>query len=177
MIDQLPVPDVARARLGGAAPAALYVNGSSKLIDAPLVGVLCSRECPGHIILETLDRVPIWVREDRIIVSGFHSPLEQQVFRSLMRREGRAIKVLARTVEGYRPTITELEAIARNRLLLISRFDNIIRRTTRESALSRNRLVAALATELIVPYATPGGALADIAAAFSGSVLTLMSVP
>lgn len=29
-----------------------------------------SRECPGHVLLETLDCVPEWVKADRVIVSG-----------------------------------------------------------------------------------------------------------
>lgn len=32
----------------------------------------------------------------RAIVSGFHSPLAQQVLRSVLRRSGRAVKMLAR---------------------------------------------------------------------------------
>ncbi len=43
-----------------------------------------SRECPGQVLLETLEHVPEWVKAGRVIVSGFHSPLEQQpvVFQS-----------------------------------------------------------------------------------------------
>ena len=37
-----------------------------------------------------------------VIVSGFHSPLEQQVLRSAFRRSGRAVKVLAHLLDERR---------------------------------------------------------------------------
>lgn len=40
--------------------------------------------------------MPEWVKAGRVIVSGFHSPLEQQVLHSVLRRTGRVVKVLAR---------------------------------------------------------------------------------
>ncbi len=51
--------------------------GETALLVVPLLGLLSSRECPGHVLLECLDRVPEWVKAGRVIVSGFHSPLEQ----------------------------------------------------------------------------------------------------
>lgn len=88
--------------------------GEVALLEESLLGLIASREYPGRVLLETLDRVSEWVKAGRIIVSGFHSPLEQQVLRSLLRRNGRAVKVLARgfSTEGadYRPTPEEREA-------------------------------------------------------------------
>lgn len=126
------------------------------------MGLLCSRKCPGSAILATLDRVPEWVKCGRIVVSGFHSPLEQQIFRSLLRRSGRAVKVLARTVEGYRASPAELDALAAGQLLLVSPFPAGVRRTTRKTALDRNRLVIALALELVVPHVREQSPLAEL---------------
>lgn len=44
-----------------------------------------------------------------------------------------------------------------------------VRRTTRECALARNRLVPALATKIRVPYAAPGSGLAELLAAWKAS--------
>lgn len=93
-----------RDRLDLDAPEQLAGVGNVALLVEPLLGLISSRECPGHVLLETLDRVPEWVKAGRVIVSGFHSPLEQQVLRSLLRRNGRAVKVLARGMTNYRPT-------------------------------------------------------------------------
>jgi predicted Rossmann fold nucleotide-binding protein DprA/Smf involved in DNA uptake len=144
--------------------------GEAALLDEPLLGLIASRECPGHVLLKTLDRVSEWARAGRVIVSGFHSPLEQQVLRSLLRRKGRAVRVLARGFASngtdYRPMPEEREALDAGRLLVISAFAANITRTTRATALSRNRLVLALATEIVVPYVAAGSPLADLLDAY-----------
>lgn len=139
------------------------VVGNIGLLAEPLLGLISSRECPGHVLVETLERVPAWVAEGRVLVSGFHSPLEQQVLRSLLRRDGRAVKVLARGMSRYRPSPDERAALAAARLLVLTAFAPAVQRITRDNALARNRLVASLATELCVPYLTDNSPLAEIA--------------
>lgn len=136
--------------------------GETALLAEPLVGLIASRECPGHVLLETLDRVPEWVKTGRVIVSGFHSPLEQQVLRSVLRRKGRVVKVLARGMTDYRPTAEEREPLAAGRMLVITACPPEVRRTTRETALARNRLVLALASEIIVPHVADDSPLAAL---------------
>ena len=156
----LPLADNIRRRF--IEPPTLWFVGNGQLLNAPLLGLLCSRECPGSAILETLDKVPEWVESGRVVISGFHSPLEQQVLRSLLRRKGKAVKVLARTLENHHPSPVEHQTIAEGRLLLISPFASNTRRTTRAIALERNRLVITLAAELIVPYLTKQSPLAEL---------------
>jgi predicted Rossmann fold nucleotide-binding protein DprA/Smf involved in DNA uptake len=48
-------------------------------------------------------------------------------------------------------------AIDTGRLLLLSPFDSKHRRATLESAQRRNEIVAAIADEIFIAYATPGG--------------------
>lgn len=165
----IALPALCAQRVGPELAARIVGAGETALLDEPLLGLIASRECPGHVLLETLDRVPEWVKAGRIIVSGFHSPLEQQVLRSLLRRKSRAVKVLARGMGGmggqsadYRPTLEEREPLASGRLLVISAFAPDVRRTTRETALARNRLVLALASEIIVPYVAAGSPLAAL---------------
>ena len=134
--------------------------GETALLAEPLLGVIASRECPGHVLLETLDRVPEWVKTGRVILSGFHSPLEQQVLRSVLRRKGRVVKVLARGMTEYHPQPDEREPLAAGRMLVITACPPEVRRTTRETALARNRLVLALASEIVVPYVADGSPLA-----------------
>ena len=133
-----------------------------KLSVVPLLGLIASRECPGHVLLETLDRVPEWVKAGRVIVSGFHSPLEQQVLRSALRRKGRVVKVLARGMTDYRPTAEEREPLAAGRMLVITACPPKARRTTRETALARNRLILALATEVVASYVSSNSPLARL---------------
>ncbi|GHT82996.1 hypothetical protein AGMMS49960_11040 [Betaproteobacteria bacterium] len=126
------------------------------MLTEPLLALIASRECPGHVFLEIVERVPQWIQTKKVIISGFHSPLEQQVLRSLLRRKGRAIKVLARSFAhesaDYRPTPEEREALNSGQMLVITAFPPTVTRITRATALERNRLVLALAQEHYIPY-------------------------
>ncbi len=146
-------------RMSSNAPMHLFGVGSAALLDVPLLGLIASRECPGRVLLETLERVPQWVQAGRVIVSGFHSPLEQQVLRSVLRRKGQVVKVLARGMTNYRPTLEEREPLASGQMLVITECPPKQVRITRESALARNRLVIALATDMVVPYVAQGSPL------------------
>ncbi|MYC60874.1 MAG: hypothetical protein F4X09_11885 [Gammaproteobacteria bacterium] len=141
-------------------PGELFGVGSTALLNEPLLGLLASRECPGSVLLETLDRVPQWVKENRVILSGFHSPLEQQVLRSVLRRQGRVIKLLARGLTEYRAPSDEREALNDGRLLVLKACSPEVRRTTRATSIERNRLVLALASEVLAPHIAKGSPLA-----------------
>lgn len=138
--------------------------GERSLLAEPLLGLIASRECPGHVLLETLARVPEWVKAGRVIVSGFHSPLEQQVLRSVLRRKGSVVKVLARGMIDYRPATEERESLVAGRMLVITACAPTVTRTTRATALARNRLVLTLAVECIVPHIAAGSPLASLLA-------------
>ena len=136
--------------------------GNPALLGEPLLGFIASRQCPGHVFIETLERVPQWAKAGRVLVSGFHSPLEQQVLHSLLRRQGRAVKVLARGMTDYRPQPEECEPLATGRMLVITACPPTMRRTTRETALARNRLVLALASETVAPCIAADSPLAAL---------------
>ena len=153
------LPPLCSQRAGIEVATRIVGAGATALLAEPLLGFIASRECPGHVLLETLDRVPEWVKAGRVIVSGFHSPLEQQVLRSVLRRKGRVVKVLARGMTDYRPTTEEREPLAAGRMLVITACPPEVRRITRETALARNRLVLALASEIIAPYVTANSPL------------------
>lgn len=141
----LRLPATLQNQLGADVPELLAGIGNAALLDELLLGLIASRECPGHVLLETLARVPEWVKAGGAIVSGFHSPLEQRVLRSVLRRNGRVVKVLARGMSEYRLQPEEREPLAAGRMLVITACPPEVRRTTRESALASNRLILALA--------------------------------
>jgi predicted Rossmann fold nucleotide-binding protein DprA/Smf involved in DNA uptake len=138
--------------------------GNLALLDASLLSLLASRECPGHVLLETLEQVPLWVQARKVIVSGFHSPLEQQVLRSVLRRDGKVVKVLAHGFQDYLPEPNEHEALSAGQMLIISAYPPSVTRTTRATALERNRLVLALASECFVPHISAGSPLKSLLA-------------
>ncbi len=158
------LPPHCAQRVGAEIAKRIVGAGETALLAEPLLGLMASRECPGHILIETLDRVSEWVKAGRVIVSGFHSPLEQQVQRSALRRKGRVVKVLARGMTDYRPTAEEREPLAAGRMLVITACPTEVRRTTRDTALARNQLVLALASEIVAPYVAADSPLAALLA-------------
>jgi len=160
----LSLPASIRKRLGAQVLGKWSGVGNAALLDEPLLGIVSSRECPGSALLETLDRVPEWAKEGRVILSGFHAPLEQQVLRSVLRRKGRVVKLLARGLTDYRVPSDERAPLDEGRMLVLTSFTPEIRRTTRATALERNRLVLALATETVIPYVAEGSPLAALVA-------------
>jgi predicted Rossmann fold nucleotide-binding protein DprA/Smf involved in DNA uptake len=160
----LSLPDVLRDRLGMEVQDQWSGVGNTALLEEPLLGLVSSRECPGSVLLETLDRVPEWVKAGRVILSGFHAPLEQQVLRSVLRRDGRIVKLLARGLTDYRVPAEERTPLDQGRMLVLTSYAPAVRRTTRATALERNGLVLALATDTVAPYVAEGSPLAALVA-------------
>jgi len=153
------LPAALQGRLGVDAPAQFMGVGNTALLAQPLLGLIASRQCPGHVLLQTLELATQWARALQVVLSGFHSPLEQQVLRSMLRRQGMAIKLLAHALDEYRVPDEEKAPLAEGRLLVLSNCPATVPRTTRATALARNRLVLALAAEHCVPYLSPDSPL------------------
>jgi predicted Rossmann fold nucleotide-binding protein DprA/Smf involved in DNA uptake len=156
------LPTVLQERLGGDAPLQFMAVGNTALLDAPLLGLIASRQCPGQGLLDTLELAAQWARSQQVVLSGFHSPLEQQVLRSMLRRHGRVVKLLAHALDDYRVPPEEQAPLADGRLLVLSACTPSVPRTTRASSLARNRLVLALAAEHCVPYLSPDSPLQSL---------------
>ena len=52
-----------------------------------LTALFCSARCPGKLILRTYDQVAQWRDAGHCVVSGFHSPVEKECLRILLRGE------------------------------------------------------------------------------------------
>jgi predicted Rossmann fold nucleotide-binding protein DprA/Smf involved in DNA uptake len=153
------LPIELQARLGAGAALQFMAVGNTALLDGPMLGFIASRECPGQVLLETLELASQWARTRQVVLSGFHSPLEQQVLRSMLRRNGCMVKLLARALDDYRVPADEQAALAQGRLLVLSASLPNVTRMTRATSLARNRLVLALTAEHCVPYLAPGSPL------------------
>jgi hypothetical protein len=101
------------------------------------------------------------------VLIGSHSPIEKDVFHFLLKGNQPLILALARGLpQRIDPYIKK--AIDSGRLLLVSPFDNKIKRVTRYTAETRNRFMVDIADEIMVGYATPAGLLSDILASVQG---------
>jgi predicted Rossmann fold nucleotide-binding protein DprA/Smf involved in DNA uptake len=145
-----------RERLGEAAPEQLTSLGNLDLLALPKTGLFCSRRCPGHVILPTYDLAARWRVTGRCIISGFHSLLERECLRILLRGTAPIIFCPARTLPeripaGWRTPLAE------GRMLILSGFASADKRVTNELAERRNAIVAALSDEVCFAHIRPGG--------------------
>lgn len=145
-----------RERLGDAAPAQLTTLGNLDLLALPKTGFFCSARCPGNVILSTYDQAARWRDTRRCIISGFHSPVEQECLRILLRGTPPIILCPARSLPHRIPAEWQTP-LANGRMLILSGFGAAEKRVTTELATRRNALVAAFADEIYVAYATVGG--------------------
>jgi predicted Rossmann fold nucleotide-binding protein DprA/Smf involved in DNA uptake len=130
--------------------------GFQGLLDRKKLALVCSQKCPGNVILKTYDFARLVRRSGIAIISGFHSPIEKDCLPILLRGKDPII-----IVQGHRLSTTRLprdwqKAINAGRLLLLSPFGDKEKRVTAELAAERNRFVAAISDEVLIPYAAPG---------------------
>ncbi len=150
-------PERVTLRLGESAPPALCTFGPLALLATSRTALFCSARAPGDAILRAHDAARRFRDEGVTVISGFHSPLEKECLRILLRGTQPIIICLARAMARI-PVLGECRAAFKTgRVLFISPFEKSPRRVTRESAVRRNEVAAALADEAFVAHVAPGG--------------------
>ncbi|KJU84073.1 hypothetical protein MBAV_003749 [Candidatus Magnetobacterium bavaricum] len=129
-----------------------------ELLNLHKVAFLCSRKCPERVVLRSYE----WAIEQRqkgvCVLSGFHSSIEKDVLYFLLKGNQPIILALARGfTKDIEPQLRR--QIDKNRLLIITPFEETVKRVTGETAGLRNRLMLELADEIVVAYAGKGGNL------------------
>ncbi len=149
-------PAAAMALLGEGSPKRIYAIGNLDLLAQPLLGLFCSSKCPGSVILQTYDAVCALRDAGVAIISGFHSPIEKECLRLLLRGTQPIVICPARSIARMRIPTEWRAPIAAARLLVLSPFDSRHPRITADTAAYRNRFAAALASRVLIPHAAPG---------------------
>jgi len=144
------------ARLGQQAPACLTLVGNASLLSLPKTALFCSARCPGRAILPAYDQAARWRDQGRCVISGFHSPIESECLRILLRGTSPVIICPARGAFKRIPPEWQ-KALDAGKLLIISAFPESKSRPTADLARRRNEVVAALADEAWFAHVTPGG--------------------
>jgi predicted Rossmann fold nucleotide-binding protein DprA/Smf involved in DNA uptake len=150
-------PAIRVGRLPIAASPAFYAMGDLSILHHPLLGLICSIQCPGSIIIKTFDFIRKLRDEKVVVIGGFHSPTERECLDLLLRGPQPVILCPARGVCNLRMGKEARKAVAEGRLLVLSLFGDDVRRTTASQSILRNDMVAALAAAILVPYATQNG--------------------
>lgn len=139
------------------------VLGKETLLARRRLGLICSQRCSGDVILKTYDFARLVRGSDFVIVSGFHSPIEKDCLPILLRGPGATIIVQAHRLTTSRIPMEWQKAIHAGKLLLLSPFGDKDKRVTTELAAKRNRFVASICEEVVIPYAAPESRTAAIA--------------
>jgi predicted Rossmann fold nucleotide-binding protein DprA/Smf involved in DNA uptake len=133
----------------------LQAIGNLELLTQNAIALFCSNQCPGDLILKTYDLAQA-LRDTKIpVISGFHTSIEQDCLKILLRGTQPIIYCPARSLHKMRLSPEQKQAIGENRLLLISPFSASYSRATAELAGKRNEMIAAIAHTLFIAYAAP----------------------
>jgi hypothetical protein len=134
-------------------------TGNPELLDLPMTAFFASRQCPGVAIRAAMNWALQQARLKAVVVSGFHSPLEQSVLTVLLQAKSPVVVVLARPVSEARLPSAWHEAMQAGRMAVVSR-EQSAERMTKVQAAERNDSAAALAQKIVIAHASPGGQLA-----------------
>jgi predicted Rossmann fold nucleotide-binding protein DprA/Smf involved in DNA uptake len=151
-------PSLLGRRLARTAPASLAALGNLDLLALPKTALFCSARCPGHVILRAYDQAAKWRDTGRCVISGFHSPVEAECLRILLRGSQPIIICPARSLPQRVPPDWK-KPLAAGRLLILSAFTAVVSRISATLAARRNEFVATLADEVFIAHATAGGSI------------------
>ena len=182
----LNYPEQLKGYLKTEAPETIWTWGNVALLtdrDSALNGDLwalfCSSRCPGQIILKAHELAQQFRASGTPTIGGYHSPVEKECLRVLLRGSQPIILCPARSIENMRLNPVWKEALAEGRLLLLSIFDGKHRRSTAALANQRNVFVAALADKICIAHASEGSKTLQFAQQVSewGKPLFTFDVP
>ena len=159
-------PAILLTHLASAAPATLSALGNLDLLALPKTALFCSARCPGNAILAAYDQSAIWRDSGRCIISGFHSSVERECLRILLRGKQPIIICPARALPKRIPPEWR-QPLADGRLLILSAFPDTETRVTVALAHRRNEIVAALGDEAYFAHIAPNSHLHQVALSLS----------
>ena len=146
--------------------------GNKALLDLNKTAFLCSRKVPASIILKCYDWAIQQREEGNCIISGFHSQIEKDVLHYLLKGNQPIIVVLARGLKQKIEPVF-LEPIEKGRLLIVTSFENNVKRVTEKTAEKRNQLMIELADEIVVGYLSKEGQIDKILKSISKPIIKI----
>lgn len=148
---------------GASKPPSLSILGNAALLRGRLLALFCSAKCPGDIILKLYEHTQALRDRGVTVISGFHSPVEQECLRILLRGTQPVVICPARGIDRMRLPADWLKGIEAGRVAVVSPFSAEHRRVTEDLARRRNEFVAVLADEVLIAHAAPGGQMEALA--------------
>ena len=141
-------------------PEIIWSIGNTDLLPGPnttlngdLWALFCSNKCPGEIILKAHDLAQKFKERGIPTIGGYHSPVEKECLRVLLRGTQPILLCPARGIENMRLKPAWKDALAEERLLILSPFESRYDRQTVALANQRNAFVAALSDKICIAHA------------------------
>lgn len=133
-------------------------TGNIDLLKLNKTAFLCSRKIPASVVLKCYDWAIAQREACNCVISGFHSQLEKDVLHYLLKGKQPIIVAMARGLkQKLEPELQQ--PMDEGRLLIITPFDETVKRVTEKTATIRNRMMIELADEIVVGFASEGGNL------------------
>ncbi len=135
------------------------LSGNKELLEGHLVAFFASRTSPPEALALSEEWAHAIAQTDKIVISGFHSPIERAVLAILLAKHHPVIVALGRSL--YRRIPPHLQrAHDEGRLLFLTFRDHL--RTSFSTSQQRNWVVADLASELIFAPFEPSSQLSTL---------------
>ena len=151
------MPAVLQRCFNTTSASAVTVQGDLALLDGVLTGFFCSVRCPGDIILKTYDLAKALRGAEMTLIGGFQSPMEKEFLDVLLWGRVNVVICPARGLGNMRVPKSWRAPLSDGRLLILSFFDDNIRRPTEASVARRNAYVAAVSNRILVAHAQQNG--------------------
>lgn len=156
------LPARTRRRLTTESSQTVTTRGTPEILAKQTLAFFCSVRCPGDVILRMYDLARTLRNADVTVVGGFQTPMEKECLLLLLRGTAPVVICPARGLGQMRLRAEWKKPLAEGRLLLLSFFDDGIRRATAELAAKRNAYVAALANRILIAHAGKGSKTEEI---------------
>lgn len=132
-------------------------RANAGLLAGQPLAFFCSQSCPGEVILKAQDWANARGPHDAPVISGFHTPVERDGLRILLRGGAPVIQVLARTLDGARLSAALRSAEKARRALIVSPFAAMVRQTTARTAEQRNHHILTRSARVLFAHASMNG--------------------
>ncbi|MBN2543371.1 DNA-processing protein DprA [bacterium] len=137
-------------------PKTLHYTGNLDLLSKPTIGILSSRKVETNIILDTYNIIKQLTAKAFVFISGWASPLEEDLFGKILKTEAPFGIVLAKGIENYDINVRIQSKLDDGKAVILTHCKPDVKRTTRSTALRRNKLVIALSDKVFMPQAEKG---------------------
>ena len=137
-------------------PPTLWYAGEPSILDGKVLGLLSARKIEPDLALKTSDLLRQLAPFEGTFISGWHSPLEEEVLRILLSQSAKIIFCLAKSLNKSTVSTEIEDLVTRGHALLLTHCSPKAKRISRDASLRRNLLVLGLSKGLLVLSAPEG---------------------